>query len=195
MRDGRREKILRQQFKALDAVGNGVWRGDNNIAAVRLAEIRKLFEHFIGRFEIERQGLVRVRELARRHEDMAVNFVLRLQEMHVAGRNDELAEPPAQREDAAVEFAQILLVARFSVVDEKVVVAKRLNFKIIVERGEPVELGVAPVAHDGVEDFARLARRANKNALAVLHQKALRDDGAFLEVLQMRFGDELVEIF
>ena len=126
---------------------------------------------------------------------MAVNFILRFEEMHVAGRNDELSEPPAQREDAAVEFAQVLLVARFAVVDEKVVVAQRLNFKIIVERCEPVKLGIAPVAHDGVENFTRLARRADKNALAVLHQKALRDDGAFLEVLQMRFGDELVEIF
>ena len=92
---------------------------------------------------------------------MAVNLILRFEEMYVAGRNDELSEPPAQREDAAVEFAQVLLVARFAVVDEEVVVAQRLNFKIIVERCEPVKLGIAPVAHDGVKNFARLARRAD----------------------------------
>ena len=194
VRNGRRKKLLRQEFKALHAVGDSVRRGDDDVAAVRLAEIRKLPEHFIGRFEIERQRLVRVRKFTRREKNMAVNLVLRLEKMHVAGRNDELAEPAAEREDTAVKFAQILLVARLAVVDEEVVVAQRLDFQIIVERCEPVEFGVAPAAHDGVEDLARLARRADEDTLAVPHQQALRNDGILPEVLQMRFGDELIEI-
>ena len=67
--------------------------------------------------------------------------------------------------------------------DEEVVVAQRLNFKIIVERCEPVKLSIAPVAHDGVEDFTRLARRADYKPLAVFHYFALRHSRLFVKIV------------
>ena len=100
--DLRREEILRQQLEGLDLVrdGDGVFHDD--LAGSLLAEVRKLLEHIVRGAEVERHVLVRVGEALRAEHDVAVDLLLGVEEMHVAGGDDGLSHLAAEGEDAAV---------------------------------------------------------------------------------------------
>ena len=114
--------------------------------------------------------------------------------MRVAGGNDRLAELFAQRDDPAVEIAQPLVVRDLALGDQEAVVADRLDLEVIVERGDALDLVLRlPVQH-GAEQLARLARRADDEAVAVLLQHGLRDAGIAAVILQIAHRDETIQV-
>ena len=115
--------------------------------------------------------------------------------MHVARRHDGLAELLAELHDAAVEVAQGFLAAHGTVVEQEVVIGQRHDLEIVVKRRDASELRVALAAQHRLEHLARLAGRADDEALAVFHKQALGDGGIALEILQIRPGNDLVEVF
>ena len=183
--DLRRVEVLRQQDNVFALVRDGVRVRHDDLAALVLAQIGELVEHFVGRLEIQRHRTVGVLKAAAREQDAAVDLLFGVEEVDVAGRDDGLAEFFAQRDDAAVEVPEVLVVFRGAVFEHKGVVADRLNLQIVVEAAQALQFLVALFSGDGIENFARLARRADDDALAVLQQQAFRHDGVFLEVLQM----------
>ena len=193
--DLRRVEILRQELEHLDAVGNGVRVRDNDLLRLFRAEVGKFVEHLLRRAVIERHGLVRVGEFLGRQQDAAEDLLLGIEKMHVARRHNGLAELLAELHDAAVEVAQGFLAAHGAVVEQEVVIRQRHDLEIVVKRRDAPQLRVALAAQHRLEHLARLAGRANDETLAVFHKQALGDGGVALEILQIRPGNDLVEVF
>ena len=105
--------------------------------------------------------------------------------MHIARRHDGLAELLAELHDAAVEVAQGFLAAHGAVVEQEVVIGQRHDLEIVVKRRDASELRVALAAQHRLEHLARLARRADDEALAVFHEQALGDGRIALEIFQV----------
>ena len=59
---------------------------DHDLIRAVLAQIGKLAEHLVRGFEVQRRLIVRVAKALSRHQDAAERLVLRLEEVHVAGR-------------------------------------------------------------------------------------------------------------
>ena len=193
--DLRRVEILRQELEHLDAVGNGVRVRDNDLLRLFRAEVGKFVEHLLRRAVIERHGLVRVGEFLGRQQDAAEDLLLGIEKMHVARRHNGLAELLAELHDAAVEVAQGFLAAHGAVVEQEVVIRQRHDLEIVVKRRDAPQLRVALAAQHRLEHLARLAGRADDETLAVFHKQALGDGGVALEILQIRPGNDLVEVF
>ena len=111
-----------------------------------------------------------------------------------AQNGDGLAELFAKLDNSAVEVLEIFVVAHRAVAHHEAVIAERLNFKIVVERGDALELVPVLVVDDGAEQLARLAGRADDQALAMRDKLAFRDDRHALKVFEVRRRDELVEV-
>ena len=116
---------------------------------------------------------------------MAVDLVLRLLKMHVAGGADRLAQLLAEPHDRAVEFPELLVRAHAAVTDHEPVVAQRLDLQIVVIGGNALELRPILMVDDCAEQLARLARRADDQSFAVGVQLALGDRRHALKVLEV----------
>ena len=116
---------------------------------------------------------------------MAVDLILRLLKMHIAGSDDPLAQLLAKPDDGAIEVAQLLLAPSRTLTQHEAVIADGLDLEIIVEGRDALELLPVLVIRDRTEQLARLAGRADDKSLAVRDQLALRDDGHALEILEV----------
>ena len=125
---------------------------------------------------------------------MAVDLVLRIHEVDVAGGAHRLIEGLAQCQNGAVELPQLLLTLYDPLTEHVHIVADRLDLQIIVPRGDTHQLVPALAVHDGPEQLARLTGGADNKSLPVFVDETLGHDGKTLEVLQMSQRDEFVEI-
>ena len=71
---------------------------------------------------------------------MAVDLVLRVQEMDVAGGAHRLVQRLAQGYDGAVEVLQLLLALHHTLAQHEGIVAQRLNLQEIVPGGNALKL-------------------------------------------------------
>ena len=85
--------------------------------------------------------------------------------MDVSRRADRLSQFLTQSDDGAVELAQLLVALRDALGQHKAVVAQGLDLKEIVERSDAFELRVTFMGHDGLEQLACLAGRADNETL------------------------------
>ena len=191
----REELTLGQKLDILHLFGDGARVGHDDLIGLFLAEVVEFIEHFVGRSEVERHRLVRVGKFLRRKQNVAVDLVLRVEEMDVARRADGLAELLAKLHDRAVEVLEVLVVIHRAVAHQKAVVAQGLDLKEIVKRGDALELVPVLVVDDGAEQLARFTGGADDQALAVRNELAFRNDRHALEVFEVRSRDELIEIF
>ena len=122
-----RKQLLGKQWKGLHHVRDAAGIGHYHLISLLLSKIRKLPEHFICCFEVDRQRLVGVREFLGRQQDVAVDLVLRLQEVDVAGGAHQLAQFLPQTDNRSVEFSQVLLRLHVAVAEHEGVVAQGLN--------------------------------------------------------------------
>ena len=125
---------------------------------------------------------------------MPVNFVLGVEEVHVAGRDNGLSELVAQLYNRAVETSKLLLVLCHALLQHEAVVADGLNFQVIVKFRDALELGPALVIDNGLKELARLAGRADDEPLAPPEKLRLRHDGHALKILEVAVGNEAVEV-
>ena len=88
---------------------------------------------------------------------MAENLILRVEKVHVAGRDDGLSQLLAELDDGAVEAAQLLLVLGKPLVEHEAVVADGLNLQKVIEACDTLQLRPALVVQNRLEQFARLA--------------------------------------
>ena len=191
-----REQLTRgQQLDLLAHIGDEAGIIDDHFLRLFRAEVGKLLQHLIGGLEVDGQGFIGIGELLAGQQHMAVDLVLRLLKMDVAGGADRLAQLLAQTDDGAVELPQVLLRLDIAVADHELVVAQGLDLQIVVERGDAAQLRPVLMVGHRLEKLARLAGRTDDEALAVGHQLRLGDDRHALEVLQVGGGDQLVEVF
>ena len=111
--------------------------------------------------------------------------------MHVAGSHNRDIQLFAQRHDAAVEIAQLLFIAGGAVANHELVVANGLDLEIVVPAGDFLQFRVGAVVHDGLEQFARLARAAKDQALAVFVDQV----AGLLDEIDAALDDRNVERF
>ena len=190
----RREQVVRHGPHLIAPIDDHVGILDDDLICLFLAEIGELREHFVGGLEIERKRTVCVRHLLGRQKNVAVNFILRIQEMHVAGGDDGLSKLLAQLDDGAVEAAQLLFTFCQTLFQHEEVVAERLHLEEIIERGDAFQLRVALVRNDRLKQLACLAGGADEQTLAPAEHFRLRHDGVALEIFQIAVGNETVEI-
>ena len=125
---------------------------------------------------------------------MAVDLVLRVQEMDVAGGAHRLVQRLAQGYDGAVEVLQLLLALHHTLAQHEGIVAQRLNLQEIVPGGNALKLRKVFPLYNCLKQLSGLAGRADNESLPVLVDQALGHDGVAFEVVQVRGRDELVEI-
>ena len=114
--------------------------------------------------------------------------------MHIACRDDRLAELFAQVQDRSVIVLQYAHIPYGAVVDEETVVADRLDLEVVVKGSDLFQFLLARTFHDRAVQLAHTAGGADEDALAVLDQQALGDDRVAVEILEVGLGHHLVEV-
>ena len=196
IRDDRRAFVGPHRGQGLDGVRDPVGVGDDHLFRFPAAQILEFLQHFLGGAQKQGCLIVRVLEALAGHDDPAVNLVLRVQEMHIAGGNHRLVELLAQRHDPPVVVPQILLGLgrRLVVPQHEHVVADGLDFQIIIKIHDPGNVFLGAVPHQRPEQLSGLAGRPQDQSLPVLHKQGFGDLGLPLEIFQMRGGDQPVQI-
>ena len=108
---------------------------DNNFLRLIVAEIEKFFDHLVRRAEIERGLLLLVVIALSDLKYLAEYRVFLVLEMRVGCRHNGYPELVAKVAYPLVYLAELKLAVHNALVDKEAVVAYRLYFKIIVERG------------------------------------------------------------
>lgn len=90
-------------------------------------------------------------------QNVAVDLVLRLLKVYVAGGADGLSQLLAQPDDGAVKLPQFLLRLDIAVAQHEHIVADGLDLQIVVERGDALQLRPVLVVRHSPEQLARLA--------------------------------------
>ena len=191
--DERREHALGNRADLLDHVGDLVRVRHDDLVRLFLSEIFELPQHFVRRAHVQRRLLVGVGEALAGHQDRAAGGVLRVLEVHVARRDDRLVQPLAEPHDRAVVLLELRDVA-LAVAHHEHVVAERLDLEVIVVSGDLHQLFKRLVPRHRPEQLARLAGRAEDQALTVLVEHAFRRAGALIEVIEVSVGNQLVQV-
>ena len=189
-----RKQAFRQELYLLDPVRNGAGIGDDHLPGGLLAQVLEFRQHLFRIAEVDRAVPVGIRKLFGCLQDAAVLLVLRIEEVHIRGRNDGFVQFPSDAQDRTVEVLQHLFPAHPAIVDQKTVVAKRLNLKIIIQGCDLPKFFIALAAHDGAVQFAHAAGRADQQPLAVLFQQALRNVRRTVKVFQIGLRDQFVQV-
>ena len=196
-RDLRRVKVVRNRLEALDLVGDLARVRHNGLVGRLLAEVLELLEHLVCRAQVERRLQLGVVEALALHEDGAVDAVLGVEEVDVAGRDERLAELLGDLGDLEVDRNEVLIRLDGGVLVaalEEVVVVDGLDLEVVVERGDLHELLVRALLLDGADELAGLAGGADEQAAPILLDDVFRQARLAVEVAQMRERDELIEV-
>ena len=192
----RRAFIRPDRGNLLTHAGDFYRIGNHHLPGLLLPQILKFLQHLLRGAQIQGRLLVRVLKSLSGHNNPAVNLILRIQEMDVAGSHHRLVVLFSQPDDGAVVFLQLLhrLGILIVVPGHKHVVAQRLNLQIIIELHDACQfLGGSP-PDNGPEQFARLAGRSQNQTLPVFLQHALGHSGPSVVILQMGPGNQPVQI-
>ena len=196
-RDLRRVEVVRDRLEALDLVGDLARVRHNGLVGRLLAEVLELLEHLVCRAQVERRLHLGVVEALALHEDGAVDAVLRVEEVDVAGRDERLAELLGDLGDLEVDLDEVFIRLDSGVLVaalEEVVVVDGLDLEVVVERGNLHELLVRALLLDGADELAGLAGGADGQAAPVLLDDVFRQARLAVEVAQVRERDELIEV-
>ena len=83
--------------------------GNYDLIGAVFTQIRELFQHFLGGFEVQRCLIVGIRETLSGHQNAAEGLVLGVEEVHVTGRTARFAQRIGQLQNRAVIVAQLSL--------------------------------------------------------------------------------------
>ena len=186
--------MLGEQAKLFHLIGDQLGVVNHDLVAFFRAQIGELIQHFLRGLEIQGRLVVAVLEAQTGLNDGAVDGILGVQEVDVAGSDHRLAQLLAQRHDAPVEVPQLLLAFRQSLPEHEGVIADRLNFQIIVEGRDALDLLVGPVGGHGPEQLARLAGAADNQPFPVLLDIETGHVGVAVEIADVAVGDQVVQV-
>ena len=140
----------------LTHIGDAVRIFDYDLVGDLIAEVVELTEHFLGGAQVNGHGLVGVAEFHAGKENTAVDFILLVKEVGVAGGAYRLSKLFAKGVDLTVDVHKILIALDVAllIIDKETVVGDRLNFKIIVEQSDVLDLLIALVIKDSLIKLA-----------------------------------------
>ena len=167
----------------------------HHLIGLFLAEISKFLQHLLSGTKIKRWLPACIRITLRGHEDAAGLLILRIQEMDVAGGADGNMQGISQPYNGAVEVPELFFVTGSPFLHHKLVVSQRLDLQKIVEAGDGTQFLPRPAIHNCTIQFPLVTGAAEKQPLLVLQQLAFGDAGLSIEVMQMRPGNQLIQVF
>ena len=160
-----------------------------------LGQVAELGQHVLGGAVVEGRLEVGVLEAVARLEHRAVDGVLRLLEVDVAGGDDRLVQVLAQPDHRPVELFDGFVAGDPALPDHILVVAQGLDFQNVVVGSDLLELLIRAPLHNGPVELPCLAGRGQQQSLPVLVQQAPGHPGLFEEVGHMGLADDLIEVF
>ena len=166
--DSRREGALGDRADVLDHVGNGVGVGDDHFLCLFLAQILEFRQHLLSSPQVEHGLVLSVTEAHGGQDYLAENCVLGVDEVNIAGCADRDPQLVAQLDDPTVVVLELLDALSSSLTDHELVVAYRLDLKIVVELGQPLDLLLGLFVDHSLEELSGLAGAAEDQALTVL---------------------------
>ncbi len=191
--NGRRVRTIREGFDLFAAVGNFVRNVNDNPFCRFRAEVRKLFQHLRRRFKVQRRLQRSVLKAVFSKDNFAVDRVLRVQKVNVAGSGNRDAKPFAQRHDFAIDL-QNPFVRGFPRAHEKRVVAAWLNFQIVVETRDAFNRFHAFVVQNRLIQFPVRAGGAENQSVSKDGKQAVWNDRMIMKMLNMRKAHDAVEV-
>ena len=132
--------------------------------------------------------LVRIRKALSCHEDSSENAVLGVNEVNVAGCNGHFSKLVRNVNNLAVHVLNVLNAVdkrKTLAVNHIAVVSAGLNFKVVIERGDLQNRLIALTCGYRTVKLARLARAADYQSLAVLHQLAFGNNRPSVEIFNI----------
>ena len=187
--------MLGEQPKLLHLIGDLPRIVNDHLVRLFLAQITEFLQHLVGSLKVQRRLIVAVLEAETRLNDRAIDGVVRVEEMHVARGYHRNAQLLAQPDNGAVQVAQALVVRHLPLPHQKGVVADGLNFQIIVEPGDLLQLVPRLTRQHRPEQLACLAGAAEDQPLPVLLNHHPRHMRTAAEIIQMPDGYQPVQVF
>ena len=181
-----REKALREQLDFFNLIRNGSGIGDYNLLRRFRTKILKLFQHLVCGTEINRAAAVRIRKLLCRLKNSAILFILRVQKVHVTGCHNRFAEFPSNTQNRAVIVLKHFRGSHAAFIDQKSIIADRLNLKVIVSRGNTAQFLILFAAHHSAIQLTHSAGRSQQQPLPVFLQKTSWNHRSTVKVFQIR---------
>ena len=126
----------------------------HHLVGLFLGQIVELRQHILRGAEEQRRLVVGILKAVARLQYSAVDRILRLGKVHVAGGNNRLVQILAQLDDGTVELLDPLLAVHLAVPHHIGIVAQRLDLQNIVVGGDFFQLLVAGAVHDGTVQLA-----------------------------------------
>ncbi len=195
--DHRRALVRPYRRHGLDHIRDQVGVGDDHLLGLIASQIGELQKHLLRRPKIQRRLVIRIRESLSRHDDAAVDLILRIQEMHVTGSRHRLVELFPQPHDLPVDLHDIfhgIYILHPLGLDHELVVAKRLDLQIIIEIHKSGDLRIRLPLQKRTIKLPRLAGAAHDQPFPVLIQKALRNPRPSGKISQMGQGDQPIQV-
>ena len=155
-------------------------------------QIGKFGQHFFGSPEIQWRLQIGIIIFLTAHQYSPIYFVVRSQEMHVAGRGNRFAVNTADFANFAVQFLQLPHPGYFAVADEKLVVAAGLNFQVVIERGDPAQIVDGRTIEHGPVQFAGLTGGTQNESFAELHERRPGNPRRPMKIFDMRKRDQTI---
>lgn len=111
-----------------------------------------------------------------------------------------LAQLLAQLDDAAVKPLQLghaagLIGSDAFFVDQKLIVAARHDFKVIIKGSDFLQLAVGLAVEHGLIQLARLAAGADEQSVAVLGDEGFRQSRIAVVVADIGIRDHFIQVF
>ena len=109
--------------------------------------------------------------------------------MHIACGDEHLAELFGELCHLQIDGDEVVIrldIRKIRAALEEVVVVNRLNLEVVVERGNAQQLLLRLMALDGLDELARLAGRADEQAVAILLDNLARQARPPIEILHVR---------
>ena len=197
--DGGGEQALGQRAEIIHPTGNGSRIFNDHLAGRLFAQIREFRQHFLGGTEIQGIFAVRIVKLLGGQQNMTVDLVLRLEEVDVSGGTHRLAQPPADLHDFSVKVPQVLHAPGngfpFLIRTEHIgIVGQGLDFQVVVPGRNAVQFPIILSVYNGPEQLAGFACGADDEAFPVLVDQRFRHNGKTVEMIQVAFGHQLIEV-
>ena len=104
VRDNRRAFVRPDRRDPLTHSGDFSRIGDHHLLSLVASQVFKFPQHLLGGAKIERCLVIAVLEALSSHDNPAVDLILRVEKMHVAGGADRLVEPLSQLHDLPVQI-------------------------------------------------------------------------------------------
>ena len=167
---------------------------NDDLMAFFRPEIIEFLKHFIGGLEVERGLMVAVLISHAGLNDGAVDGVVRIHEMDIAGGHNRNPQLVAQAHDLAVQIPERILIGHLSFTDQEGIVADGLDFEVIVEGSHFLQLVPGILPEHSAEQFSGFTGTAQNQPLAVFLNNLAGHMRTAPEIVQVRDGNQSVEI-